>query len=148
MDDYLTKPFTSQQLYQALLASAPAQPADSGNFDSARIEQLVQDIDRNSVVEMVGDFLNELPERITDVRRLHTGAHWPELKRAAHSFKGLLMLFGCASFAEKFQAIEEAADQKDAARIGELLEGLDTTAEATSDQLRDWLKNQKANADQ
>jgi PAS domain S-box-containing protein len=146
MDDYLTKPFTSQQLYQALLASAPAQPADGGGFDPARIEQLIQEMDRHSVAEMVTDFLNELPDRLAEFRSLQAGAQWPELKRAAHSLKGLFLMFGCSSLAEKFQAVEEAAGLSAVPQMGAMLEGLDAQVESASDQLRDWLRNQQARA--
>ncbi|HEY2329939.1 MAG TPA: MASE1 domain-containing protein [Verrucomicrobiae bacterium] len=146
MDDYITKPFTSQQLYQALLAAVPAHPASGGNFDPARLEQLIQEMDRDAVAEMVADFLNELPDRLTEFHRLHAGAQWPELKRAAHSLKGLFFMFGFSPLAENFQAVEEAAGLADAARAAAALEGLDAPVEAAIGQLRNWLKNQQSRA--
>ena len=143
MDDYLTKPYTAQQLYQALLATAPAQPLHGGAFDPARIEQLIQEMDRNSVCEMVSDFLDELPERLTEVRRLYHGAHWPELKRAAHSLKGLFLLFGFQTLSEHFHGVEEAAGLADARRIGCILDELVAQTESAVSLLREWLVAQK-----
>jgi PAS domain S-box-containing protein len=148
MDDYLTKPFTSQQLYQALLAAGPARSGGAEDFDSTRLERLVLEMDRGSVTEMVADFLNELPERLTTIRRLHAAAQWPELRRSAHSLRGLLMLFGLPPLAEVFQAIEAAASQPDARRAGELIAGLDAPIEAAAGRLRDWLNLQKFRADE
>ncbi len=146
MDYYLTKPFNSQQLYQALLAAGPARPAVDGNFDPTRLEQLIVEMDRGSVAEMIADFLNELPERLTTLRRLHATARWTELRRSAHSLRDLLTLFGLPTLSEVFQAIEEAASLPDAQRAGELIVGLDAQIEAAGAQLRDWLKVQKFRA--
>ena len=146
MDDYITKPFNSQQLYQALLAAGPVQPGAAGNFDLARIEQLVHEMGRNSAAEMVADFLDELPERLTTIRRLHAAAQWPELRRSAHSLRGLLVLFGLPSWSEVFQAVETAASLADAGHAGELIAGLDGPMATAGDQLREWLNQQKFRA--
>jgi signal transduction histidine kinase/DNA-binding response OmpR family regulator len=140
MDDYLTKPYTSQQLYQALLAAVPTHPTGGGNFDAIRLEQLVQEMGSNSVAEMVVDFLNELPDRLTELHRLYSAAQWLEMKRSAHSLRGLFLIFGCPPLSEKFQKLEEAASLADAPRVDELMAGLHAQVEAATGQLRDWLK--------
>ncbi len=148
MDDYLAKPFTAQQLYQALLVAAPA-PASTNSgatFEPARLEQLIHEIDRKSAVEMVGDFLNELPDRITETRRLQVAAQWPELRRAAHSLKGLFILFGFQPLSEKFLALEEAASLGDGARAAAALQGLDAPIESAIAQLYEWLESQRTRA--
>jgi CheY-like chemotaxis protein/HPt (histidine-containing phosphotransfer) domain-containing protein len=148
MDDYLAKPFTAQQLYQALLVAAPA-PVSSNSgaaFEPARLEQLIQEIDRKSAVEMVGDFLNELPERVTEIRRIQTAAQWPELKRAAHSLKGLFILFGFQPLSDKFLALEEAASLGDGTRAAAALHGLDAPIESAIAQLYEWLESQRSRA--
>ena len=142
MDDYLAKPFTAQQLYQSLLAACP-QKVDTGeNFNPDKLEQLCDELDRASVCEMVGDFIKELPDRLKEIHRLHASEHWPELKRGAHSLKGLFALFGCRPLSEIFFAIEQAAGAEDAAQTGEALKGLDAEAEKTTVYLRDWRQNQ------
>jgi PAS domain S-box-containing protein len=141
MDDYLTKPFTSQQLYQALLAAVPSRPMSAGNFDPGRLEQLTHELNRTAVAEMVTDFLDELPDRLTEIHRLHASKHWPDLKRAAHSLKGLFVLFGFQSLSDSFLALEEAAILGDAQHVGKFLKGLDAQSEAAVRQLQNWLKN-------
>ena len=146
MDDYLPKPFTSQQLYQALLAAVPAPAAAEDFFDASRLEQLCAGQDRASVGEMTGDFLNELPDRMKEIHRLHAAGQWPELKRAAYSLKGLFVLYGFRPLSEKLLAIEAAAGHADARSAGEMLAGLDAQAEKAMVLLRDWRRKQPVTA--
>jgi PAS domain S-box-containing protein len=142
MDDYLPKPFTSQQLYQALLAAGPppagGEPVNLDTVNTGQLEQLCNDLGRDAVRDMAGDFLNDLPERLTEIRRLHAAGQWSDLKRAAHTLKGLFALCGFQPQSELFQAVEEAAGAEDAGRVGTALQGLDAQAEKAGAFLRDW----------
>ena len=153
MDDYIAKPFTAQQLYQGLLASAPAgagevpaplAPALADPFDPARLEQLCTELNRAAVADMVGDFLSEFPDRLKQIHRLHDAGKWSELERAAHSLKGLSALFGFQNLAERFLAIEAAAEAAEAGRIKESLAGLDEPANTAAQHLRGWLKSTRS----
>jgi len=150
MDDYISKPFTTQQLYDALLASAPAGKGGgtaavaapvASSFNPAMLEQLCSDLDRASVADMVGDFLKEFPDRLKEIHRLHDAGQWPDLERAAHSLKGLSALFGFQNLSERFLAVEDAAEVADEGRVREALAVLDVPANAAAQQLRDWLKS-------
>jgi two-component system sensor histidine kinase/response regulator len=145
MDDYLPKPFTSQQLYQALLVTAEPQQAPDGktvNLNTGQLEQLCTDLGRDAVRDMAGDFLNDLPDRLAEIRRLNAAGQWSDLKRAAHTLKGLFALFGFQPQSEIFQTIEDAAGAEDANRVGAALEGLDAQAEKATAFLRDWRNKQ------
>jgi len=147
MDDYIAKPFTTQQLYQALLAAVPPGGGDAPGvepFNPARLEQLCSELERAAVADMIGDFLKEFPDRLAEIRRLEAAGQWPELERAVHSLKGLAALFGFQKLSEKFLAIEEAADAADAGRLKNALTGLDEQASAAARQLRGWLENNRA----
>jgi PAS domain S-box-containing protein len=148
MDDYIAKPFTTQQLYQALLASAPHAPVQGaiagsppapGDFNPARLEQLCSELDRAAVADMVGDFLGEFPARLAEIHQFNAAAKWPDLERAAHSLKGLAALFGFEPLSLRFLAIEDAAEVADAGRVKTALVGLDAAANGAADQLRGWL---------
>jgi len=148
MDDYISKPFTAQQLYQALLAAVPAgggggAPPAAETFNPARLEQLCNELDRAAVMEMAGDFLKEFPDRLAEIRRLHAAGRWPELERAAHSLKGLAALFGFAPLAEKFLAIEDAAEAADTGSVQNALVNLDSQAGTAAQQLRTWLDHDR-----
>ena len=140
MDDYLSKPFTAQQLYQALLAAAPVASGNGKHFDPAQLEQLCNELGRASVSDMVGDFLNELPERLKEIHRLHDAGQWPELRRAAHSLKGLFVLYGLRPLSEIFLSIQKAADAADAQHAREALQGLDAQAGEAMLHLQKWRK--------
>jgi two-component system sensor histidine kinase/response regulator len=152
MDDYISKPYTMQQLYHALLASVLSGGGVVGsgpvvsapvaeNFNPARLEQLCDELDRAAVADMVGDFLTELPGRLTEIQRLYHAGNWPDLERAAHSLKGLVALFGFPNLSERFLAVENGAEAVDAARVKEALVLLDAPAKAAAQRLREWLKS-------
>ena len=146
MDDYLPKPFTSQQLYQALLAAGPAHRPPPGKPEPRPVGTALPRPGRDAVREMAGDFLNELPDRLKEIRRLHAAGQWTELKRAAHSLKGLFALFGFRALSGVFQTIEEAAGAEDARRVGAALEGFEAHAGRATALLRDWRQKQAAAA--
>ena len=146
MDDYLPKPFTAQQLYQALLAAVPARSAGDQIFDAGQLEQLCNDLGRPAVADMADDFLKELPERLTEIQRLQTAAHWPDLKRAAHSLKGLFALFGFSPLSEILQTVEDTASLGDAPGAQKALAGFAERAEIAVVHLRDWRQNQRTAA--
>jgi PAS domain S-box-containing protein len=145
MDDYLSKPFTGQQLYHALLAAVPP-AAVNGDFDPARLEQLCDELDRAAVAEMVGDFTSEMPERLAEIQRHAAEKSWAELERAAHSLKGLGVLFGLQKLSAIFLAIEDAAEAGEPARVQAALANLPAETEAGIRQLRGWLEKQAAKA--
>jgi PAS domain S-box-containing protein len=147
MDDYISKPFTAQQLYQSLLAAMPpAAPGAAEKFNPARLEQLCDELDRTAVVDMVGDFLKEFPDRMAEIRRLAAAANWEELERAAHSLKGLAALFGQQKLSENFLALEDAAEAADAGRVKGALAGLEVQAGPAAQQLRDWQEGSRIRA--
>ncbi|MEY4916254.1 MAG: hypothetical protein RL616_167 [Verrucomicrobiota bacterium] len=141
MDDYISKPFTAQQIFNALLAAVPPKAASAvESFDSTRLEQLCTELDRIAVKDMAGDFLKEFPGRLAEIHRLHRVARWSDLERAAHSLKGLAALFGFPKLSEKFLAIESAAEVSDQPQVQAALVGLDAQGEAAARQLREWLE--------
>ena len=142
MDDYLAKPFTAQQLYQALLAAVPADSGQHEQFNPTRLEQLCTELDRPAVVEMAGDFLADFPERLSELNRLHTDEQWPELQRAAHLLKGLARLFGLNALGELFLAIEDAAEVTDSQRARVELEKISAQADGATEKLQHWLRQQ------
>ncbi|HEX9045829.1 MAG TPA: ATP-binding protein, partial [Verrucomicrobiae bacterium] len=144
MDDYVAKPFTAQQLYQALLGAAPAQPAappplSASNFDPGPLQKLCDELERNAVIDMVSDFLKEFPDRLEQLHRLQRNSAWPELERSAHSLKGLARLFGFNELPDLFLAIEDAAEMADAARVETAFAALAGKTEPAAAQLRAWL---------
>jgi len=146
MDDYIAKPFTTQQLYSALLAAVPPAPviAVTAQFDPARLEQLLRELERPAVLAMAQDFLDTLPVRMTEINRLHAAREWENLDRAAHSMKGMVALFGFQPLADTFRSLEDAAEAADPQRVQALMVSLDNQTTVALQQLRNWLQNQHA----
>jgi CheY-like chemotaxis protein len=153
MNDFLTKPYTAQQLYNALLAAVPTTEIKNENeseienqnvsFDPARLEQLCDELDRASVTGMAGDFLNEFSERVAEIQSLHVAAQWPELERAAHSLKGLCGTLGISQLAENFRILEMTAKAADVAATSDALNELEKNVAAAENALRAWVEKQK-----
>ena len=141
MNAYISKPFTAQQLYDALLGALPtAATSVARDFNPARIEQLCKELEAGAVANLIKDFLNDFPGRIAEIHRLHSAGEWTELDRAAHSLKGLTALFGFQKLSDNFLAVEDAADAKDDAAVKTALSTLDALAGQASQHLKGWLE--------
>ncbi|HEV2696300.1 MAG TPA: response regulator, partial [Verrucomicrobiae bacterium] len=143
MDDYISKPFTAQQVYNALLAAAPPPAPPTGaleQFNPARLEQLCKELDRAPVQDMVGEFLGEFPGRIAELKKLEGAKNWEELERAAHSLKGLAALFGFQKLADNFLVLEDGAEANDPVRVQAGFTTIDEQAEIAMRHLRGWLE--------
>jgi PAS domain S-box-containing protein len=156
MDDYLTKPFTSEQLYNALINNvraaraegrepsdrpAPAAPADAAppDFNPSRLRQLCEDLGHEPVKELVADFQRELPERVAKAQQQAGTAAWEELRRGAHSLKGVASSFGLEKLAATCFAVETATASTDSPKTQAALALLPTDAEAAARALQGWL---------
>jgi CheY-like chemotaxis protein len=143
MDDYIAKPFTTQQLYNALLAAVPP-AAEVKQFHPARLEQLCNELERPAVLVMAREFLDSLPSRLEEVRQLHDAGQWEQLDRTAHSLKGLVGMFGLQPLADTFRSLEHAAEAADAQQVQSLVASLETQLSMSTEQLRAWLQSQAA----
>ena len=145
MDDYISKPYTAQQLYQSLLGALPHEGVRTPEeFSTGRLEQLCLELEPTAVAGLVSDFLDEFPARLAEIHRLHGEGQWSELERAAHSLKGLVALFGFQGLSRLFLEIESAAEAKDGPAVSPFLPQLDAQAELVRGRMREWLAEQRA----
>lgn len=107
--------------------------------DTARLQQLCDEIDTEAVRELAQDFLRELPERIQELRALEGTEPIATFRRAAHSLKGSSASMGLDELAAYCAELEHAADGNDLARIHTLLNGLPGIADAAGSSLMAWL---------
>ena len=146
MDDYLTKPFTSQQLEDTLRA-VPARPVAAGGNQGAllvtnRLEELCRDLDSQAVMEMTNEFAGELPARMAELEQLCADQKWPELQRHAHSLKGVAASFGMEILAQYSLAVEEAAAKEEATTAKPAIEKLLMAITPTVKALENWINKQ------
>ena len=151
MDDYLSKPYTAQQLGAALNRRAvppdrEAPPAETGSaplaaadFDPQRPAELCAELDQEGVLAIMDDFLRELPETVGRLTALASSGPVEELARLAHSLRGIGRSVGLEKLAGHCQALEAAANAGDSERIAELVRAIPGAAEAGQSALRQWL---------
>ena len=150
MDDYITKPFTARQLEQVLVRSLNRSVATEAGaqisavagtvlFEAARLEQLCQDLDKDSVCAIVTDFLAEFPAQILQIQELTAAEACPEISRLAHSMQGITTSLGLGTLPARLREIETAADKSLAAAVRAKLPELNEVAKITEAALKSWL---------
>ncbi|MCP5520274.1 MAG: response regulator [Verrucomicrobiales bacterium] len=151
MDGYLAKPFTAQQLREALLdrsptrlqrRSEPFQAALDRDASAAfnRLEQLAAQVDVATVRELISDFRRDLPDRIARMRRYHSDAAWSDLEREAHSLVGVSASIGMEGLRTSCRQVEQAARQTDGTACGTALADVLIQAQHTAAVLQRWLE--------
>jgi CheY-like chemotaxis protein len=130
MDGYLTKPIRSEELYRALALFAPAdvpEPRRSEAINTADPDEPGTGLrpaggpsgllDRTALLARVGGredrlrtiiqvFQDESTGLMAELREAIAGGQTAELKRAAHSLKGAVGLFGAPGVVENAQRLE------------------------------------------
>jgi two-component system sensor histidine kinase/response regulator len=110
---YLTKPFRSQQLFEAISAAfqarqvtgAPGDSIDAG-LDWERALVAV-DGDRELLVRVVKGFLDQVPALVTELKQAVLMTDSTVAKRVAHTIGGSLRSFGRARVVELAEELEE-----------------------------------------
>ena len=141
MDDYLTKPFTSHQLEEALRA-VPIKPVTESAdmvFAEDRLDGLCQELDSMAVMEMAAEFNADLAARTAELEQLWAEQKWVELHRHAHSLKGVAASFGLDKLSAIFLAVEAAAGSHDPEAVQTALEPMNLAAEKAKSALQQWL---------
>ena len=150
MDGYLSKPFTTQQLSEALQQSSapssqppatpghPAPPAPNG-FDPQRPAQLCADLGDEGVLAIIEDFLQDLPQRAVEMETLAAAGQFEELARLAHSLQGIGRSLGLEGFSAELRVLEQAATAGDTAAVARLMRSLPGGVEKSIAAIREWL---------
>ncbi len=92
----------------ALAATAPAAPVagTEGPIDRGAIERNFADLPEADVLRLVEMFIERQPQRFAEMRALAAARSAGDLRRAAHTVKGLAMQFGAVRLAGIAAAIE------------------------------------------
>jgi signal transduction histidine kinase/CheY-like chemotaxis protein len=130
MDDYVTKPLQARQLWRALHDRVPgirAGPSPEEGAEGA--------LDRAALVARLGGredslrkiapvFLEESARLLAEMGEAIGGGDAPRLKRAAHSLKGAVAIFGDAEATEAARRLEAMGQAGDLTGAGEAHRGL------------------------
>ncbi|MEI8042036.1 MAG: PAS domain S-box protein [Verrucomicrobiota bacterium] len=145
MDDYMTKPFTLEQL-RKVLEQCPARPApvaspspDDIAFDPERPTQLCADLGEEGMRSIIEDFLADLPVKAAEMESLAAADRYAELARLAHSLQGIGRSLGLARFSAGLLSLEQAATAGDTGLIEQQVRKLPPGVEAGIAAIRQWL---------
>jgi PAS domain S-box-containing protein len=154
MDDYLSKPYTLQQLREALVCETGqaqtssgrlvAQPPPESCFDPARPAQLRDELGLEVVQTISEDFLRDLPAASSEMANLADAGLLKDLARRAHSLQGMALSLGLNGLAAQCKAIEDAASAEDMKSVAQNLESLTPLATTSRDALINWLSGKAA----
>jgi len=156
MNDYLSKPFTPNQLFQKIQAffqveaseAAPTEAAATNVLSHPRIDAAALDAlyggDLDYVQEMFGVFL-ELSPDFQEWRGSAARQDWVELARLSHKLKPTFGMVGASDLEQWMQDLETAAKKEaDPAYIQAIFKKIETLLPATVEavkQIFDKLKN-------
>ncbi len=174
MDDYLAKPFTSNQLLSALVkayhrlnvnrpdtatpepdvpagvtpSSASAstaikqsnpEPVSSSVLNRAQLDSLCSEIDVEAVVEVVQEFISDLPNRVTELETAWKARNFVDLKRSAHSLKGVASTMGLDDLTDLAREIETYTNNPDRTHLRSLLDRVPNALHLSERALKSWL---------
>jgi signal transduction histidine kinase/DNA-binding response OmpR family regulator len=143
MDHYLTKPIDRAAFLKAvgdLLARAPAAPAAAPAgapaavpmIDRDQVAEIWGELDQGSYREVVGVFLDELEQRLADLREAAAEDDRRAIGRHAHALKGAAANVGGRPLSAAAAALEAAAGTAAPGELLRLVRNLQETGAATS----------------
>jgi len=155
MDDYLTKPFTTKQLAAALrrspaavsgnlAAPKPAALPQKSAFTPAQPRQMADELGWDDFEGLAQDFLTELPIELNRLPVHLASGDRQELKRGAHSLKGISLTLGLTGLAEVLLQLEKSAETADPDRLAQTISDLSRPAQQGEKELREWLRTGRA----
>lgn len=154
MDDYLIKPVEEVHLWRVIerllggLAEAAERPASALPADAAVSEAAaIPRRDLEAALASAGgraeladslfrQFLDELPEQVSQLDSLCQAADWKRLMDQAHRLRGAAAICGVPALNQRLEEVENAAREQDGERIEAMMP--DVMAEASSLVSGDW----------
>jgi GAF domain-containing protein/CheY-like chemotaxis protein/HPt (histidine-containing phosphotransfer) domain-containing protein/tetratricopeptide (TPR) repeat protein len=146
MDDYLTKPIRVGELVAALNNSrarrAPGGKSDMSQpvLDTATLDQLIANTDREFVAELLATYLDDSPKLVADMRQALVEASAPNFQRAAHSLKSNSASVGALGLSAQAKELEMLGRGGKLEGAAEKLDALAATYAEVESALKDWGK--------
>jgi HPt (histidine-containing phosphotransfer) domain-containing protein len=106
------------------------------NKTDEAIALLMQELDAETVGDLIEQFLADTPAQIVTMRQAFESQDMSTLGRAAHSVAGSSSTFGLEDLRAAVLALEDAAEAGESEKIPASLEAVGATYEAASARLR------------
>ena len=118
MDGYLTKPIRKETLHRALLDVTPAIGSDEpdagdGGVDSGRLAVLLRTGGQELVSELIGLYLDEMPDRLNLLRAAIESEDTEALRTVAHKIRGSSSNLGLPEVASAGATLEDVGKSGD-----------------------------------
>jgi CheY-like chemotaxis protein len=127
MDDFLSKPYTLQQLREVVarwqrVDTAPESPASGLQTAVLRsIRQLDPDDSKGLVAELLDAFVSTTESGMTELTAAVKANDLAEVARVAHALKAGAANIGALTLAEHYRQLERLGKQRDAVGVREML---------------------------
>ncbi len=108
-------------------------------FSRTNPDQLLSDLDPESITMIMEEFLAELPDRLAELPLLAREGRSEELSRLAHSLQGIGLSFGLDRFGAKLRELEHFAVTGNKDAIDALIAKIPSEAEQGVAELRSWI---------
>jgi len=138
MDECIAKPFDTDTLFHLIdtLVDKSEQPAtikdvqDSGNVKSLPVLDIQGALPRFSrdiqvYKEFLKEFIDELPDRIKQLRRAYSSDNYKALADGAHNLKGISASMGAKQLASLSQVLDQHSTKGDSLFIQQTLEAIE-----------------------
>lgn len=118
MNDYLSKPFTPEDLYEMLFeklkivpaSASEVKPPASKKFDLAYLQNISGN-NHEFIKEMLQTFVQSIPNSLTEMEEALTQSDFIKVSRVAHQIKPSMTLLGISELKDSAIHIEELAKQ-------------------------------------
>ena len=140
MDDYLIKPVRPSQLYAALdnwlsaAAKGSAEETRTKMINLAQLRETVND-DMNLLRSLIDNFLNETPQRLTQMARHIETDDLDEVEMNMHGLKSALGILGARQAMQEASRLELLASQRDKQAIQDGWPEFETMVSRVRDEL-------------
>ncbi|MEW4487410.1 PAS domain S-box protein [Thalassoglobus sp. JC818] len=115
-------------------ASSPAEKSDEESTESSKMNDVPMfnlsialermGGDREILDEMIKAFLEDAPILLEEVYAAHSEENWTNLRRGAHSLKGLAANFEALPVVESAQVVEQSAKDNDSSNLDQQIRAL------------------------
>lgn len=120
-DTFLSKPIELEEFHAVLKKYLGS--AEDESDDSAITSSLIEE--DASFIEIVSDFVDNLPDTLTQIRKLYGDEDWDTLRNEIHTLKGTGGNFGFDEITHICREIEIRIENQDYKAISSLLDDLD-----------------------
>ena len=151
-DGYLTKPFRSQQLFEAIAATLSSEPTRGGEHTEAIADDTgldwdvalaTVDGDHELLGKVVQGFLGQEPSLIAELRDALRTSDLSVVQRVAHTIGGSLRLFERSRVVECARQLEETCRAGSSDRVDHDWRALEADLEAAVSELRRFVNDRR-----